>query len=35
MTDLVSIMKKAGLDYVKVGIENADTDLLSNEKDLQ
>ena len=30
--DLVSIMKKAGLDYVKVGIENADTDLLSNEK---
>ncbi len=30
--DLVSMMKKAGLDYVKVGIENADTDLLSNEK---
>lgn len=30
--DLVSIMKKAGLNYVKVGIENADTQLLSNEK---
>lgn len=30
--DLVKIMKKAGLTYVKVGIENADTEILSSEK---
>ena len=30
--NLVSVMKKAGLKYVKVGIENADTELLSSEK---